>query len=226
MADNEQNGSSMLEEGNGSDVNGGTGSTGTTAETTGTTTGGTGVDNGATTTGGQQTSASGVLENYQPFSVGEGNQPLDQETHNTLTAFGKEMKLTQEQMQKLVTLGVNKFTDGQEALRLEIKKQYDKWAETSTNDPEIKSELDAEGRVKGSKELINRIMGNADEATEFRKMAQETGIGVNPLFIKFCIRTGKLLGEAPFLESSKVEGTKGSVMSLREQARQVYPNMI
>jgi len=162
---------------------------------------------------------------YQPFTVPEGVS-LDETTANDLEVLGKELNLTQEQMQKFVNLGVSRYTDGQEALRIqvlkEIKDKFGEWESASMSDEEIKPFLNSGGKLPKVHEFINRAMGNADDTQEFLDMAAETGIGFNPLFIKFCIRAGKLMGEAPFLEASRGGNRPASMLNFEQQADAMF----
>jgi len=164
-------------------------------------------------------------EHYKPFTTPEGVS-FDDKTHGSLTALGKELNLTQEQMQKFVDLGVSRFTDGQEAVRLkvldEIKEKFGEWEDQSMSDDEIKPYLNDKGKLPKVSEFINRAMGNSDDTKKFLDMAAETGIGFNPLFIKFCIRAGKLMGEASFLEASRGGNKPVSMLSLEEQANAMF----
>ena len=89
--------------------------------------------------------------------------------------------------------GDRQFNDGMNALHVEILNMHEKWKNEAMDDPEIKQELNSKGVLKGGKEFTDRVMGNSEDANKFREMVNETGIGNNPLFLKFCIRAGKLL---------------------------------
>jgi len=160
---------------------------------------------------------------YKPFNTIDGGEPLDAATFEALSQLGLEMKLTQEQMQKFVNYGQKRIGDEMEAIRAQIEGKFIEWENASKNDDEIKPFLNEEGKMPKIFEFVNRAMGNPDDTKKFLSMARETGIGVNPLFIKFCIRAHKLMGESPFLGPSK--GGAARPMTLVEQAKSLFPDM-
>jgi hypothetical protein len=164
----------------------------------------------------QQTQEPAVPEEYSPFNAPEGSEPIDETTNQELAALGKEMKLTQEQMQKLVDYGAKKIGDGMEAVRLEALKKRQEWRTASEKDSEIADGIDHARRLVTS-------VGDDKFRTEFRDMMNETGIGDNPVFIRFCIQAGKLLGEDSFVRPErKPAGEPESILSM---AHSIYPNM-
>ena len=139
---------------------------------------------------------------YTDFSVPEGAEKIDAATHDELTKLGQELKLNQEQVQKFVDLGLKKIGDGQEAIRLEILKKKMQWESEAQKDPEIMGNLDH------AKRLVDRF-GNE----ELRKTFDDTGIGNNPEFIRFCINAGRALGEAPFVQAgAKQPQEEGTIL--------------
>lgn len=153
---------------------------------------------------------------YTPFQSGIEGFTLDEATTNELTAIGKELKLNQAQVEKLVNLGARKFTDGQEALRLEVQRKIDDWGRQADNDPSITS--DGLGRAKS---FMARAVGD-EGMPKFTAMLKETGIHQHPEFIKFCINASRLVGEAPMVSSG---GSGDANMSLLSQAHALYGNM-
>ncbi|MDR1514082.1 MAG: hypothetical protein LBS45_00170 [Synergistaceae bacterium] len=151
-------------------------------------------------------------ESYEPFTAPEGFSITD-EQNGELVELGKEMKLNQTQMQRLVDFGAKKIGDGMEAMRLEIIKR---WRHESEHDSEITAGIDHARR------LISNI-GDEKFRADFRAMINETGIGDNPLFIRFCIQTGKLLGEDAFIKQGN--NTNPNSQTLAGIAHSLYPDM-
>lgn len=163
----------------------------------------------------------GVPVEFQAFTVPESFGGIDSDTHAQISALARESGMSQQQAQRWVDIGARKFDDGMTAVRLQIAQKFEEWENASRNDDEIKPFLNDSGKLPKVSEMINRAMGNDTKA--FHDMAEETGIGANPLFIKFCIRMSKLMGEAPFVGGSV--GGSGKQMSMLEQAKTMYPNM-
>ena len=156
-------------------------------------------------------------EEYTPFEVPEGTEPIDDATHQELASLGKDLGLTQDQLQKIVTYGAKKIGDGMEAVRLEILKKRQDWRTASEKDPEITNGIDH------AKRLVTSV-GDEKFKSEFKEMMDETGIGDNPTFIRFCIQAGKLLGEDSFVRSEKKSAGEQQE-SLLSMARSLYPDM-
>jgi hypothetical protein len=151
-------------------------------------------------------------ESYAPFNAPEG-QTIDEATHGELSALGKDLNLTQQQLQAIVDYGAKKVGDGMEAVRLEVLRKHQQWRDESEKDPEITGNIDH----------ARRLIKNAGDE-QFVSMIDETGIGNNPTFIRFCIKVGKLLGEDAFI---KPEGgaAGASSDSLTNLAHSLYPDM-
>ncbi|MDR1019143.1 MAG: hypothetical protein LBL73_00160 [Synergistaceae bacterium] len=150
-------------------------------------------------------------ESYEPFTPPEGMY-ITEDDHNELVALGKEMKLTQAQMQTLVNYGGKKIGDGMEAARLEIMKR---WQKESENDPEISAGIDHARR------LVTNV-GDEKFREEFKSMVDDTGIGYNPVFIRFCIQAGRLLGEDAFIKSGGPDARPDTLTGI---AHSVYRDM-
>jgi hypothetical protein len=131
-------------------------------------------------------------DSYEKFNVPDGFDPIDETTHNDVSTLGKEFNLNQQQLQKFIDLGSKKIGDGMEAMRLKALAMHEEWRKVSESDPEIKEGLPHAIR------LIDRF-GNQ----ELRNMLTDTGVGNHREFILFCIRMGKLHGEAPFIQSGQ-----------------------
>ena len=172
----------------------------------------------------QQPQQAQTPESYEAFAVPEGTTPIDEPTHAELTELGKEMKLTQAQMQQLVSYGAKKIGDGLEAVRLEIMKQEamkdeetrKRWRQESESDPEIAAGIDHARRLVAN-------VGDGKFREEFQGFMNETHIGDNPVFIRFCIQAGRLLGEDAFLKSGARIGANGN--TLTGIAHSLYPDM-
>jgi hypothetical protein len=164
-------------------------------------------------------------EGYEPFTAPEGFSITD-EQNGELVALGKEMKLNQAQMQKLVDFGAKKIGDGMEAARLEaIRREAmkhgemkERWRRESEDDPEI-----AAG-IGHARRLVTGVVNAGDEKfrEDFKTMVNETGVGFNPVFIRFCIQAGKLLGEDAFIKPGNASPNSQTLAGI---AHSLYPDM-
>ena len=160
---------------------------------------------------------------YQSFAVPQGMSPLSEATQGEVAALAKEMNLSQAQAQKWVDAGAKAYGDGMEAVRLTIEQKYREWHDSSLNDDEIKPYINTEGTLKDIPEFIKRVMGNEADSGKFFTFAKESGIGVSPDFIKFCIRARKLMGEATLWDSSR--GTPQKQRTMEDFAYTMFPDM-
>jgi hypothetical protein len=150
-------------------------------------------------------------ETYEPFAAPEGMY-ITEGQQGELEGLGKEMGLNQAQVQKLVDFGSKKIGDGMEALRLETLKR---WRQETEKDPEISAGIDHARR------LVTNV-GDEKFREEFKAMIEETGIGYNPVFVRFCIQAGRLLGEDAFIRPG--HANPGS-QTLAGIAHSLYPDM-
>lgn len=153
---------------------------------------------------------SGAPENYGDFELPEGME-LDEKAMEQFVPIAKELDLSQEQAQKLVTLYSN-----------QIKAQVDMQEETySTIRNDWVKEVKADKEIGGEK--FNENVATAREAVktfgsdELTDMLNTTGLGDHPAVVKFFYKVGKAMKD-----DSIVHG--GRAPAARDRAKILFPN--
>lgn len=125
---------------------------------------------------------------YTDFTVPEG-VALDADALGEFVPFAKELKLNQEQAQRLVDMGSMIASKMQQSSIENWQKQTSEWAEQTKADKEI-----------GGKEFDANI-GMALKAIEtfgtpeLKTLLDESGIGNHPEIVRFAYKIGKAIGE-------------------------------
>ena len=162
-----------------------------------------------------------ATDGYQPFDIPEGMGSLNEETFQEVSALGAELGLNQQQLQKIVDLGVKKFGEDIGAVQLKlaqaedelrkIREERDNWERTARGDPEITRNLH-----------YARRFVDAFRTPELEELLS-SGVGNNPALIRVFIAAGKkYMSEAPFATGGSPAGARPS--TIQEMARAVYPN--
>lgn len=126
---------------------------------------------------------------YTDFVIPKGVE-INNELLDSFKSIAKELKLTQEQAQKLVDLQINEiqridelnkkaFNEARLEYQKEVKKMYG-------------DKLDNELSY-GAKAIDNLL--SKEEAIEFREFLNISGLGDNPQFVKMLVDVGKLISE-------------------------------
>lgn len=139
-----------------------------------------------------------VPEKYD-LKLEEGVE-IDNNLLNTLTPVFKELKLSNEAVNKLAAayapIVKNQVERQQEAAINNWKEIKDGWAK------ETKEMLGANSakELSFAAKFINKMTDNPQEATELRQLLDETGIGNNKLLVKMLVKAGKSISEDSFVE--------------------------
>lgn len=123
----------------------------------------------------QDKPASGAPETYQPFTVPEG-LPVDSEQMAAFSALAKELNLSQEAAQKLVSMQAQHMV----ATR-------DGWYAASQADAEFGGQ-----NLKANLETAMRAV-DAFGTPELKRLLVDTGLGDHPEVIRMFFRAGRAL---------------------------------
>jgi hypothetical protein len=153
---------------------------------------------------------SGAPENYGDFELPEGME-LDEKAMEQFVPIAKELELSQEQAQKLVTLYSN-----------QIKAQVDAQEETySTIRTDWVKEVKADKEIGGEK--FNENVATAREAVktfgsdELTDMLNTTGLGDHPAVVKFFYKVGKAMKDDSMIKGGRPPAPK-------DRAKVLFPN--
>jgi hypothetical protein len=143
------------------------------------------------------------------FSVPEG-VTLDEEIGNELKEFAKERKMSPEDAQKLLDLGVKQRLKEAET----FQKQRDEWRENIRTDKDIGGE-----KLEASLSLAKRVVDTFGTPGA-QELLNNSWMGDHPELVKTFVAIGKAISEDTLVTSA------GSI-SVDEKtiAQRMYPNM-
>ena len=136
----------------------------------------------------------GAPEKYTDFTMPEG-MTLDKDTADKAMALFKEMNLSQEQAQKLVTLQAENAKALNEATLQGYQQQTNEWKESSVKLYGAKSQEE----FAVAAQAINRF-----GTPELRTILNETGLGNHPELVKFFVQVGHAIKEDSPADGRKV----------------------
>ena len=132
--------------------------------------------------------AEGAPEKYESFTLSEGME-FDQGAFDNFVPIAKELKLTQEQAQKLVTAHAEHTQHAIKAQDEAFAAQSADWLNTSKADPEI-------GGAKFDESVRHSIAFlDTFAAPEVRELLDATGLGNHPEIIRTFAKAGQLVSE-------------------------------
>lgn len=165
-------------------------------------------------------------EKYADFTVPEG-MTLNKEALEAALPVFKELNLTQEQAQKLVTVqtareaALSKANQGDYAsLRSDWRKEV--FADTT---------LSAGGKIKPEvTQTIGRMidgMGDTKLAGDFRQVMDTTGVGDNPAFVRAFFKLAQQITEGRPVQGAgpSPKGQEGPGSKPTSIANAMYPNL-
>lgn len=129
-----------------------------------------------------------VPEKYE-LKAPEGIE-LDQGAVEAFTPIAKELKLNNDQAQKLADLYTEQLKKVHEAQQEQYLKTLEAWEEEAKKDPEIGGDK-FEGAVASAKRALKAY--DADGA--FLDLMEKSGFGNHPAVMRFVSRVGKALKE-------------------------------
>lgn len=154
------------------------------------------------------------LAGYTDFTLPEGVEP-DVELQKSFAGVAKEMGLTQENAQKLVTLQSEHLLTVERAKQEAYEKVQKEWVE------EIKADKEFGGEKFESRESINIANRPIKQygTPELNKILEESGLGNNPHLFRLMYKIGLAMGEDSSINSDQGGQEKKSVAS------KLYPSM-
>jgi hypothetical protein len=152
-----------------------------------------------------------VPEKYE-FKEPEG-VTLDKEVLGEFEGLAKELKLSQEEAQKVSDIGA-KLAQKWEAKQADVIQQASaEWAASASADKEFGGDKLTESLTTAKKAL------DAFGTPELRTLLNESHLGNHPEVIRFMVRAGKAISE----DSKVVTGGRQTVVE--STAKRMYPNM-
>lgn len=138
----------------------------------------------------------GAPEEYADFELPEGFE-LDAAALDAFKPIAKELNLSQEQAQRLVTLQTENAQRWADQLVTQHIEQRTSWREASTNDSEF-------GGAGLAQNLATAKQAREAFGTpELSKLLNETGLGDHPEVIRYFYRVGKATSEHDFVNTGK-----------------------
>lgn len=149
-----------------------------------------------------------IPETYE-FTMPEG-MPLDEAAAGELTTVAHELKLNQEQVNKLTQIGIQMRQRDAENHANNVKA----WAEAMQTDSELGGDAFKENLALARKTLQSYASPGLREAL------QATGLDQHPEMFRFVHSVGKALAEDRF-----TPGATGTSVSEEDRAKRMYPSM-
>lgn len=146
--------------------------------------------------------AAATPETYADFTAPDGME-LNAESVTALQAFGQEHKLSQEAAQQVVDMGTKLLGEWQQGQIDQKVAQRTEWVTNARADKEFGGDKLAENLGKG-KAAMEKF-----GTPELLKMANETGVGDHPEFIRFCYRVAQATGCDTLPEGRTSAGSAG-----------------
>jgi len=130
---------------------------------------------------------------YTDFTLPEGME-LDTELVDEIKALGVEKKLSQEETQRIVDMGVKLQQKNAEALSNAVVEARAGWRDQAISDPEFGGNSLAANMpiAVGAREKFG--------TPELKTLLDESGLGDHPEVIRFFYRVGKATGEHDFVK--------------------------
>ena len=158
-----------------------------------------------------ETTPPATPESYQQFQVPEGFG-YDEGKVTEFSALAKELNLSQDQAQKLISLHTKQFMDHEQHIR-EVEED---WKKQTKNHPEFGGQK-FEQSLSDAMKFVNQFGGD-----ELKVALDQTGAGNHPAIFAAFAKAGRLISEDQ-LVSGETRSPGGS--SFSEVAKQMYPGM-
>lgn len=152
-----------------------------------------------------------VPEKYE-FKAADG-APLEGEFIGELSDIAKEFKLSQEEAQKVASLGVKMAQSFEQTQQKALEKASAEWAEAARTDKEFGGDKLTESLAIGEKALAE--LGTP----ELSKLLIQSKLSNHPEVIRFLVKAGKAISQ----DSKLVSGGRQTV--IESVAQRMYPNM-
>ncbi len=156
-----------------------------------------------------------VPEDYEPPKLPEG-VVLDEEGFNLLKPIAKELKLTQDQVQKLIDLQVSRDTTKRTADAAAWKDTIKGWED------QIKADKEFGGPHMTANVALAAKALDTFGSIELRKALADYGVGSHPEVYRFVVKVGKALSEGTFTPGGS---GKNDLPKDQAQARSLFPSL-
>lgn len=152
-----------------------------------------------------------VPEKYE-FTAPDGTE-LDAEALGEFEGIAKDLKLSQEEAQKVTDIGAKLAQKWETKQADMIQQAAAEWAASATADPEYGGDKLTESLVTAKKAL------DAFGTPELRSLLNDSRLGNHPEVIRFMVRAGKAISE-----DRMVTGGAGPASGAQSTAKSLYPN--
>lgn len=150
----------------------------------------------------------GAPETYADFTFPEGTE-ADAKGMEAFLPMAKELDLTQEQAQGLVTLQTDLLARQAEVMQEAWDTTNTEWVEAARNDPEIGG-TDHDAKMATAMKAIKQF-----GTKELLEAFDATGVGNHPEMIRFAYRIGKIMeDEKVFFGNSHAQANKTAAQIL------------
>jgi len=149
-------------------------------------------------------------DTYADFVMPEGIQ-LDEAVLGEALPLFKELKLNQDQAQKVVDFHTAQVQAGAQKQVDAFNQQKSDWLEQSTNDKEFGGDKFDEN-VKVAQAAINKF-----GTPELKQLLDDYGVGNHPEIVRFMFKVGKLTAE-------DVPGSSTAQQQTTDRVNLLYPN--
>lgn len=167
---------------------------------------------------GEEKKPEGAPEAYADFEVPEG-LAIDKEVLTSFTDLAKEIGLTQEAAQKLVSFRAAQELKAVEKMASAYKERIGSWADATKNDKELGGEKMPENLAVAKKAMIAFASDGLKELMEHpsEKNPNGLGLGNHPEIIRLFHRVGKAISDDKMLT--------GNPARTKSTAELLYPTM-
>lgn len=155
-----------------------------------------------------------VPEAYEKFSLPEGFE-YDEGKAKEFGALAKELGLSQEKAQRLVTMYVGNLQQGLSAQMEAVTARNKGWQEAARSDKEFGG-ADFDKNLAIANEGLRRL-----GTPELISYLEESGLGNHPEVVRLCWKAGKLAGEDHQPDGGDAPGGRGA-MSEAELAKKLF----
>ncbi len=152
-----------------------------------------------------------VPEKYE-FAAPEG-ATLDADAVGELEGIARDLKLTQEEAQKVADIGAKMAQKWDTKQAENLQTAAAEWAASATTDSEYGGDKLTESLVTAKKAL------DAFGTPELRSLLNDSRLGNHPEVIRFMVRAGKAISE-----DRMVTGGAGPATGTQSTAKSLYPN--
>lgn len=155
-----------------------------------------------------------VPEAYEKFSLPEGFE-YDEGKAKEFGALAKELGLSQEKAQRLVTMYVGNLQQGLSAQMEAVTARNKGWQEAARSDKEFGG-ADFDKNLAIANEGLRRL-----GTPELISYLEESGLGNHPEVVRLCWKAGKLAGEDHQPDGGTPAGGRGA-LSEAELAKKLF----